>query len=87
MERTYIADLPVGTPVRASGFVDTVRQMKWGAFIVLRDVTGRIQVTVDKAKIPHIVDVTPHSVITVEGTVVENPSVRLGGREMPAGYH
>ena len=84
MERTYIAELPVGTPVRISGFVDTVRQMKWGAFVVLRDTSGRIQVTVDKAKIPEIVEVTQHSVIEVVGTVVENPSVRLGGREIPA---
>ncbi len=84
MKRTYIAELPYETLCRASGFVDTIRQMKWGAFVVLRDTSGRIQVTVDKAAIPEIVNVTPHSVITVEGTVKENPSVRMGGREMMA---
>ncbi|MBO5051427.1 MAG: aspartate--tRNA(Asn) ligase [Clostridia bacterium] len=84
MERTYIANLPADQVSRASGFVDTIRQMKWGAFVVLRDTTGKIQVTVDKATIPEIVTVTPHSVLSVVGTVKENPSVRLGGREMMA---
>lgn len=84
MERTYIAELPTGQVCRASGMVDTIRQMKWGAFVVLKDITGRIQVTVDKATLPAIADVTPHSIITVEGEVKENPSVRMGGREMLA---
>ncbi len=84
MERTYIENLPADQVSRASGFVDTIRQMKWGAFVVLRDTTGKIQVTVDKATIPEIVTVTPHSVLSVVGTVKENPSVRLGGREMMA---
>lgn len=84
MERTYIAELPSGRVSRASGMVDTIRQMKWGAFVVLKDITGRIQVTVDKATLPAIADVTPHSIITVEGEVKENPSVRMGGREMLA---
>lgn len=84
MERTYIANLPLDTPCRACGFVDTVRHMKWGAFVVLKDATGRIQITFDKAAIPEIVNVTPHSVLSVEGVVKENPSVRMGGKEMIA---
>ena len=84
MERTYIKDLVSETPCRVCGFADTVRQMKWGAFIVLKDATGKIQVTVDKAAIPEVVDITPHSVLSVEGIVKDNPSVRLGGREMMA---
>ncbi len=84
MKRTYIADTLSDTPVRICGFVDTVRHMKWGAFVVLKDATGRLQVTFDKNAIPEIVNVTPHSVLTVEGVVKDNPSVRLGGREMVA---
>ena len=84
MKRTYIAELPTDQPCRVRGFVDTIRQMKWGAFVVLKDITGRIQITFDKNKLPDIVTVTPHSVITVEGTVKINPSVRMGGREMLA---
>ena len=84
MKRTYIADLPYDTPCRISGFAESIRLMKWGAFIVLRDTTGRIQVVADKANFPIIEELTLHSVITVEGTAKENPSVRLGGREMLA---
>ncbi len=84
MERTYIANLPTETPVRVCGFADTVRLMKWGAFVVVKDTTGRLQVVVDRAKFPEIADLTPHSVIEVTGCVKENPSVRLGGREMQA---
>ena len=84
MKRTYIAELPANEVSRASGFVDTIRVMKWGAFIVLKDVTGRIQVVVDRATYPDLNAITQHSVITVVGEVKENPSVRLGGREMIA---
>lgn len=84
MERTYIASAPVDTPVRVCGFADTVRLMKWGAFVVVKDTSGRLQVVVDRAKFPEIADLTPHSVIEVTGVVKENPSVRLGGREMQA---
>ena len=84
MERTWISELPVDTPCRVCGFAETVRQMKWGAFVVLRDVTGRIQVTVDKNRLPVVTELTPHSVIEVCGRMTENPSVRLGGREIQA---
>ena len=69
MKRTYIAELPAGEVSRASGFVDTIRVMKWGAFIVLKDITGRIQVVVDKATYLELNSITQHSVITVVGEV------------------
>ena len=56
MERTFIANLPTDLPVRVCGFADTVRLMKWGAFVVAKDTTGRLQVVVDRAKFPEIAD-------------------------------
>ena len=82
MERTYIKDIECGNRYRLCGFVDTIRQMRWGAFVVLRDITGKVQVTFGKDQFPEIVDVTTHSVITVEGVLNEAPNVKLGGREM-----
>ena len=82
MERTYIRDMVPGTACRISGFVDTIRQMRWGAFVVLKDITGKVQVTFGKDKFPEIADVTTHSVITVEGTLTLNPSVKMGGKEV-----
>ena len=82
MEITYIRDMVPGTACRISGFVDTIRQMRWGAFVVLKDITGKVQVTFGKDKFPEIADVTTHSVITVEGTLTLNPSVKMGGKEV-----
>lgn len=82
MERTYIKDMVCGNRYRLSGFVDTIRQMRWGAFVVLRDITGKVQVTFGKDQFPEIVNVTTHSVITVEGILNEAPNVKLGGKEV-----
>lgn len=50
------------------------------AFIVVRDITGKLQVTIEKEKFPEIAKeiegVLPHSVITVEGPVVANEFVK-----------
>ena len=56
------------------------------AFIVIRDITGKLQVTIEKEKYPEIAEeiagVLPHSVITVEGPVIANEFVKMGGVEM-----
>ncbi len=76
----------LGEPVKVQGFVDNYRDSKAMAFIVLKDITGRLQITVEKEKLPEVADalagLTPDSVITVTGTVVENDYVKLGGLEM-----
>ena len=82
MQRTYIRDMVAGNEYRICGFVDTIRQMCWGAFVVLRDITGKVQVTFGKDQFPEITTVTAHSVLTVEGTLVANPSVKMGGQEV-----
>lgn len=54
--------------------------------IVLKDITGKVQVTLEKEKQPHIAEilepVTNDSVITVIGTVIENEYVKMGGIEI-----
>ena len=88
MDRTYIRDIPTvtGQTVKVQGFVDNYRDSKAMAFIVLKDITGRLQITVEKEKLPAVTEaingLTPDSVITVIGTVIENEYVKLGGREM-----
>ena len=86
MNRTLIADAPAGERVRLQGFVENIRNKRTMAFLVLRDETGRIQLTVEKEKYPEVAQavdqLTVESVITAEGTVVENSYVKLGGREM-----
>ena len=86
MNRSLIAEAPAGERVRLQGFVENIRNKRTMAFLVLRDDTGRIQLTVEKEKLPEVaaeVDkLTVESVITAEGTIVENNYVKLGGREM-----
>ena len=86
MERTYIKDIKVGEINKVRGFIENIRDKKTMAFIVIRDITGKLQVTIDKEKYPEIAEeiagVLPHSVITVEGPVVANEFVKMGGVEM-----
>ena len=85
MNRTYIKDVTPGI-CKVQGFVENFRNKKTMAFIVVKDVTGKLQVTVEKEKHPELVPLldtlTPHSVVTFEGEVVLSEYVKMGGKEM-----
>ena len=85
MERTYIKDVAPGV-CRVSGFVENFRNKKTMAFIVVKDITGKLQVTVEKEKHPEMIEMldklTPQSVVTFEGEVVLSEYVKMGGKEM-----
>jgi len=85
MNRTYIKDVKPGT-VKIAGFCENIRNKKSMAFLVIRDVTGKIQVTVEKAKLPEIAELcdqlTLDSVVTVEGEAIASEYVKLGGIEI-----
>ena len=86
MNRTYIADIRPGETCRISGFVENLRNKRTMAFLVIKDLTGKLQVTLEKEKYPELaaqVDrLTVHSVVSVEGPVVANEYVKMGGMEM-----
>ena len=85
MERSYIKDITPGTR-RISGFVENFRNKKNMAFIVVKDITGKMQVTVIKEEHPEFNELleklTIHSVVSFEGEVVASEYVKLGGIEM-----
>ena len=85
MERTYIKDVTPGI-CKVQGFVENFRNKKNMAFIVVRDVTGKLQVTVIKEEHPELSEMldklTINSVVTFEGEVVLSEYVKLGGKEM-----
>lgn len=85
MERTYIKDIEPGRH-KVQGFVENFRNKRTMAFIVVKDFTGKLQVTVEKEKHPEMVELldklTVHSVVTFEGEVLLNDYVKLGGKEM-----
>ncbi len=85
MNRTYIKDVKPGK-VKIQGFIENLRNKKSMAFLVIRDLTGKIQVTVEKASLPEIAEtvdkLTLDSVVTVEGEAVASEYVKLGGIEI-----
>ena len=88
MERTYAAHVRGAESIKVCGFVENIRNKRKMAFIVLKDITGKVQVTVEKGENPELdaaVDqITLDSVITVTGKAVENEYVKLGGVEVLA---
>ena len=86
MERNLIAKVAVGEVNKIQGFVENLRNKRTMAFLVIRDHTGRIQLTIEKEKHPELAalvdQLTVESVITAVGPVVENSFVKMGGMEM-----
>ena len=85
MERTYIKDVTPGV-CRVQGFVENFRNKRTMAFIVVKDITGKLQITIEKEKHPEFTEMldklTIHSVVTFEGEVVASEYVKMGGKEM-----
>ena len=71
-----------------SGFVDEIRNLKWVQFVVLRDHTGKVQITIEKSEeankeLVEIVDnLTVESTLKVTGKVMDAPKVKMGGVEV-----
>lgn len=88
MERIYLSDVKqhLNEEITVCGFAETVRDGKAMAFIVLKDITGRLQLTVDKAANPNVAasieSLTSGSVITVKGIPYASEYVKLNGMEM-----
>ena len=86
MKRTFIRDIKLGEVNKVAGFVENIRNKKWMAFIVIRDVTGKLQITIEKEKHPEMVEdiakITLDSVVEFVGPVVASEYVKLNGMEM-----
>ena len=88
MKKVYVNELNnyIDKEITFSGFVDVVRDKKWVQFVILRDSTGKVQVTVEKEnndEMANIVSSLTHdSVISIVGKVVANEAVKLGGIEI-----
>ncbi|MBQ6796097.1 MAG: aspartate--tRNA(Asn) ligase [Clostridia bacterium] len=87
MERTYIKDAILNPgKVKIQGFVDIIRDTKYVVFIILKDITGTIQVTIEKEGneelLKKVEGLTADSVITVIGNAVASEYVKLNGVEV-----
>lgn len=88
MERTYISDIQqhLNEEITVQGFVENIRNGKSMAFIILKDITGRVQITVEKEKCPELCpildELTGDSVVTVTAMAMANDYVKLNGIEL-----
>ncbi len=90
MERIYLKDLKnyYGKEVELSGFVENIRDLQWVQFVILKDDTGKVQITIEKSEeknkemVELISNLTLESTIKVKCVVMENPKVKLNGMEL-----
>ena len=88
MKRIYAKDVKkhLNVEIKIQGFVENFRDSKAMAFIVVKDITGKIQVTVEKASCPQLLNtiaqITPDSVVTVTGIAKASEYVKLNGIEI-----
>ena len=82
----------IGEEIEFSGFVDTIRDKKWVMFVILRDATGKVQMTIEKYLDQEVNpneeilntmnNISVESTVNVKCKVVENEAVKLGGIEL-----
>lgn len=86
MKRVKIKDINLGAVNHVAGFVETIRNKKAMCFIVLRDISGKLQLTIEKEKHPELVEtldkITVDSVIEATGPILASEYVKLNGMEM-----
>ena len=73
--------------ITIEGFVDNIRDLQYVQFLVIRDTTGKIQVTIEKNeennKLNEIVsNLTTESTVKITGTLLKNEKVKLNGMEL-----
>ena len=89
MNKIYFKDLEnyFDKEIEISGFVENIRNIKWVQFLVLRDSTDKVQVTIEKSDennapmVELVNNLTAESTIKVIGTLKKNENVRLRGME------
>ena len=72
--------------VEIQGWIENLRDKKSMQFVVIRDLSGKIQVTVVKEEKPEIAEIFSHatleSTVKIKGQAVANEFVKLGGIEI-----
>ena len=74
--------------IELQAFVDNVRNLQYVQFVILRDKTGKVQMTIEKEdennkEIVEIINnITLESTVKIKGKVIESPKVKLNGMEI-----
>ena len=84
-EEMKICEVKPGN-VEIQGWIENLRDKKSMQFVVIRDLSGKIQVTVVKEENPEIAEIFSHatleSTVKITGKAVANEYVKLGGIEI-----
>ena len=72
--------------VLVQGFVENIRNLQYVIFMIIKDETGKVQVTIEKEGNEELVSIveglTLESTVKVIGKCLNSPSVKLGGKEI-----
>lgn len=85
MKRLLIEELKENETSKISGWIETIRDTKYMIFIMMRDRSGKIQVSIEKNNYPELVEklngILANSVISCTGKMVKSEYVKQGGKE------
>lgn len=85
MKRVLIKDLPENTETKISGWIETIRNTKYMIFVMLKDRSGKIQVSIDKNTNSELgvklEGILASSVVSFTGKMVKSEYVKQGGKE------
>ena len=89
MKKIYFKNLKeyFNQEITIEGFVESIRDLQYVQFMVIRDITGKVQVTIEKnednIELNNIVsNLTVESTVKVNGVLLENEKVKLNGMEI-----
>ena len=89
MKKIYFKNLSeyLGEVITIEGFVDNIRNLQYVQFLIVRDTTGKVQITIEKnesnSKLNEIVsNLTTESTVKITGTLIENEKVKLNRMEL-----
>ena len=88
MKRTLIKDLQqkINQTVKVQGWLQTLRDQKKMQFLILRDVTGLVQIAFLKQEDLEFAEIISNlnleTTLTIIGKVIQNPAVKLGQIEI-----
>ena len=86
MNRTLINEIVPETEIKISGWVERIRESKNMMFLVIKDISGHIQVTIEKAGNEAMCEklhgVIANSVVSVYGVAHLSEYVKMGGIEI-----
>lgn len=89
MKKIYFKNLEeyLNQEITIEGFVDNIRHLQYVDFLIIRDTTSKVQVTIEKnesnKKLTEIVStITPESTVKITGILHKNDKVKLNNMEL-----